>query len=393
MAEGQTIFGVKKNIFALGLVSFFTDVSSEMIQPLVPIFLTQVLGVNRSFVGLIEGVAESTASLLKVFSGWFSDQIKLRKPLLLFGYTISNLIKPWLAFATSGWCVLGIRFIDRAGKGIRTSPRDAMIAESCESCDVGRSFGFHRAADTAGAILGPLLAFILLALCLNNFRVVFLAAVIPGVLAIVVLLLWVQERGSRISRVSREEGLSSISRVSSLSKRFYWFVAVMVLFTLGNSSDAFLILRAQGLGIAIFLIPILWLAFNIIYTVFAYPAGILSDRIGRKKLLLTGFLIYSLVYLGFAFAKTAWHAWLLFAIYGIFYGMTEGVGRAFVSDLVPPASKATAFGIYHGTIGLMALPASIMFGVLWDTFGVVVPFSLGAALSGAAAVLLMLIID
>ena len=376
-------FGIKKNIFFLGLVSFLTDVSSDMVYPLLPVFLTEVLHSSKVFVGLIEGVAESTASLFKVFSGWFSDKIGKRKSIVILGYSLSSISKPLLALVTSGWQVLFIRFGDRVGKGVRTSPRDALIAESSAENRRGTSFGLHRAMDSAGAIIGPLLAFLFLPLLNKNYRHLFLLASIPAFFSVLVLFLWVKETRSRKKEVvilERKKGIK-------FDNKFKIFILIVAIFTLGNSSDAFLFLRAKSLGVNLILIPLLWGFFNLVYTLSSIPAGILSDRIGRKKVILLGFTVYGLAYLGFAFATQALHIWVLFALYGVYYGISDGALRAFVADMVKDEDKrGTAYGFYHGAIGLCALPASLILGFLWQGFGAAVAFSFGSILAIIAGI-------
>jgi MFS family permease len=377
-------FGIKKNIFFLGLVSFLTDISSDMIYPLLPVFLTDVLGSSKVFVGLIEGIAESTASILKIFSGWFSDKIGKRKPVVILGYSLSSISKPLLALVSSAWQVLFIRFADRTGKGIRTSPRDALIAETSDGQRRGASFGLHRAMDSAGAILGPLLAFVLLPLLNKNYRHLFLLASIPAFFSILVLLVWVKEDRLRREKVPLAEKKTHFK----FDAKFKLFVLVVALFTLGNSSDAFLFLRAKNLGVNVVFIPLLWGLFNLVYTLSSTPAGVLSDKIGRRKIILFGFLVYGLSYLGFAFANRSLHVWILFAIYGVYYGLTDGALRAFVADLVKEEDKrGTAYGFYHGAVGFCALPASLILGYLWQTFGAHVAFSFGAVLALLAGVI------
>jgi len=371
-------FGIKKNILFLGLVSFLTDVSSDMVYPLLPVFLTEVLHSSKVFVGLIEGVAESTASLLKIFSGWFSDKIGKRKPIVILGYSLSSISKPLLALVTSGWQILFLRLGDRVGKGVRTSPRDALIAESSAENRRGASFGLHRAMDSAGAIIGPLLAFLLLPLLNENYRHLFLLASIPAFFSVLVLFLWVKEAKSR----KKEGDILERKKGFSFDNKFKLFILVVAIFTLGNSSDAFLFLRAKSLGVNLVFIPLLWGFFNLVYTLSSIPAGILSDRIGRRKIILIGFSVYGLAYLGFAFAKNSLHIWALFALYGIYYGLSDGALRAFVADLVREEDKrGTAYGFYHGAVGLCALPASLILGFLWQSFGATVAFSFGAVLA------------
>lgn len=368
---------IPKNILVLGLVSFLTDASSDMIYPVLPLFLSDVLGSSVLFIGLIEGVAESTASILKIFSGWLSDKLGKRKFLVGLGYGLSSLGKPALSVVTAGWHVLLLRFADRFGKGVRTSPRDALIADSSPEERRGLSYGFHRAMDSAGAVVGPLLAFLFLPLVNENYRILFLIASVPAILAVLILILFVKE-GKRLKEKITRLAKPGLSR---FDPKFKVFILGATIFTLGNSSDAFLFLRAKDLNIDLIYIPILWLVLNLVYALVASPAGALSDRIGRKNLIVSGLLIYTLVYLGFAFATRSIHVWILFGIYGLYYGLANGAMRAYVADLVGEEKRATAFGVYHGAVGLTALPASLIFGWLWQSVGVSVAFGFGAALA------------
>jgi len=386
-SDKNEILSVKKNVFWMGITSLFTDISSEMIYPILPIFLTSYLGVSKAFLGLIEGVAESTASILKIFSGWFSDRFRRRKPPVVWGYSLSALSKPLLALSTSGIHVLFLRFFDRVGKGIRTSPRDALISESTPKEKTGMAFGFHRAMDTLGAVIGPLLAFMILPKLGNNIRPIFLIAFIPAAIAVALLWFFVKEK-----RAEKEDKRSEVKfSFAPFNFRMKFFIFVVFLFTLGNSSNAFLILRAQNTGVAVVLIPILWLVFNAVYSVTAMPAGILSDRIGRKKVIIGGYIIYSMVYFGLAYVNAPALVWLLFALYGVHYGMTDGTERAFISDIAPKEYKATAFGIYHAAVGFALLPASVIMGLLWQSLGATIAFSFGGVLAGVAALLLLFV--
>jgi len=368
----------------LGWVSFFQDVSSEMIYPLLPLFLVNVLGAPTSIVGLIEGIAESTASLLKVFSGWLSDRTGHRKTWAVAGYGLSALVKPMVALARGWPFVLFVRFADRFGKGVRTAPRDALIAASTDQAQRGRAFGFHRAMDTAGAALGPLLASGLLLLYNSNYRPVFAWALVPGLISVAILIIFVRE----VREAEGERREPPRLSLKPFSRTYKLFLLVTVLFTLGNSSDAFLVLRAQNLGVPPAAIPLVWLLFNVVYSLVSTPAGILSDRIGRKRVMVSGYLVFALVYLGFALAGAAWEVWGLFVVYGVYYGVTEGVARAFAADLVPGHLRGTAFGVYHTLTGLALLPASLIAGWLWQSFTPAAPFAFGAVLSSVAAVLL-----
>lgn len=378
-------FRLGRNVLALASVSFLTDVASDMTYPLLPLFLATVLGASATAVGAIEGAAESTAALLKLFSGWLSDRVPRRKPLVLAGYGIASLIRPLIGFAQMASQVLAIRVIDRIGKGIRGAPRDALIADSVDPAIRGRAFGFHRAADHAGAVVGPLLAFALLRWGGLEIRDVFLLTAIPGALAVAMVLFGVREMPREVPAQSQDKS-GKLDLRAPLGRRFWCFLAVLLVFTLGNSTDAFLLLRARDLGIDAALIPILWAVLHVVKALSSTPAGALSDRIGRKPLLVAGWLLYAGVYLALAYAETAWHAWALFAVYGVYFGLTEGVEKALVADLVPADVRGTAFGWYNLAIGVGALPASLIFGLIWDGAGAPVAFGFGAAMALAAAI-------
>ncbi len=371
-----------RNILSLGLVSMFTDLSTEMAYPIIPVFLKEVLNVQPLFIGLVEAIAESTASILKTFSGYISDRLKKRKLFIFLGYSFSALVKPLLAFATQGWHVLMVRFSDRVGKGIRTAPRDALIADSSKHAYYGRTYGFHRALDTLGAMLGPLVAFVILALSQQNYRLLFGLAIVPGIIAVAVILLGVKEIVPETKRILRFS-------FKKLDRRLKIFLFIMIIFTLGNSSDAFLILRARNIGVSATVIPLLWLAFNVSYFIWSYPAGILSDRIGRRKTIFLGFLIFSACYTAFAFNHSSTLIWLIFVIYGLYYGFTEGNLRAYVADLTASEIRATAFGIYHTAVGITLLPANLLMGFLWQRFGFQTALMLGASLSLLSGILLV----
>jgi len=370
-----------RNVVALAVVSFLTDVSSEMTYPLLPVFLQTVLGASATTVGAIEGAAESTAALLKLWSGWLSDRVPRRKPLVLAGYGLASAVRPLVGFAQSVLQVFAVRMSDRVGKGIRTSPRDALIADSVDPSIRGRAFGFHRAADNAGAFVGPLLAFALLRWGHIDLRHVFLWTIVPGALAVAALLFGVREGG----REQKPQAPAGLDLRVPLGKRFWIFLGVLLLFTLGNSTDAFLLLRATNLGVAPVLLPILWALLSLVKSAASTPGGALSDRIGRKPLLIAGWLVYAAVYFGLAQARETWHAWALFAVYGLYFGMTEGVEKALVADLVPADRRGAAFGWYNLALGLGALPASLIFGALWDGKGPATAFGFGAAMALLAA--------
>lgn len=378
-----------RTVIALGAVSLLTDASSEMIYPLLPVFLSSVLGAGPLAIGAIEGAAESVAALLKLASGWWSDRLPRRKPLVVAGYGIASVVRPLTGLATGVGQVLAIRLLDRVGKGIRGAPRDALIADAVEPPHRGRAFGFHRAADHAGAVMGPLAAYALLAWGGFSLRAVFLLAAIPAAAAMVALLFGVRESRREVPAGRRRDGL----RRHGLDRRFWLYLLVLLVFTLGNSTDALLILRATDLGVSATMVPILWAALHVVKSASSTPGGILSDRLGRRPLILAGWVIYAAVYLGFAFATASWHAWALFLGYGLYFGMTEGVEKALVADLVPANIRGAAFGWYNLTIGLAAFPASLLFGGVWQAFGAPTAFVMGAGLSLLAAAGLLLTVD
>lgn len=377
--------GISGNILALGLVSLLTDISSEMIYPLLPLFVTSVLAAGPAFLGMLEGAAESTAALLKLASGIASDGLPRRKPLVLFGYTLSACARPLIAAATSPLAVLLIRLADRLGKGVRTSPRDALIADSVDPSLRGRAYGFHRSMDHAGALIGPLLATLLLATMVRDLRTLFWLAAIPGIAAVLVIVFFVKEP-------ARRDTAGSAIRLVTPRGDLRKFLLILLLFTLGNSSDAFLLLRAGTLGVTPAKIPLLWAFFHLSKMLTATPFGALSDRLGRRKLIIAGWLVYALAYLGFAVATTEWQIWALFAFYGLFYGLTEGVEKALLADLAPATERGSAFGWYNCAIGAGALPASLVFGFVWQQISPQAAFGMGAGLALVSAVLLVLIV-
>lgn len=385
-----------RNVWVMSATSLLNDISSEMLLNLIPFFLANILGVRTAVIGLIEGIAETTASLLKIYFGALSDRFGKRKPFAVVGYALSALTKPLLYFASAWGWVLGVRVADRIGKGIRTAPRDALIADSIDDKQRGLAFGLHRAADTLGAFLGlGIAAFIVWRtqaqaslLTLDTFKLVVLVSIIPGVLGVLVLALGASEvtgtgAGVEMKRLSLQE----------MDPRFRYFLFVLVLFTLGNSSDAFILLRGQERGLSILQVMGMSLTFNAIYTVFAGPLGAWSDQVGRRRLMLGGWLAYGLVYLGFAFSRSGWQVWALFALYGLYYAATEGAARALVADLVPSAQRGGAYGLYNAAIGITVLPASLIAGLLWQGlgawtgFGPSAPFFFGALLALLAGLL------
>ena len=379
--------GISKNVYSISLNSLFTDVSREMIYPLLPLFLTSVLGAGTAFVGLVEGVAESTSSVLNLVSGWLSDRIRTRKTLMLWGYGLSAVTRPLIALATAGWQILIVRFVEKVGKGIRVPPRDALIAESCSAEHRGKAFGIHRSLDNIGSILGPLLAFLLLAHLNNDYRSVFWIASIPAFLALGILSFLVTE-DPRPEMPAQERRTGPDFRLARFSRPFRLFLAATLVFELADSSNAFLLLRVKDMGLSLEWIPIIYLFSNIFRTVGSLPGGTLSDRFGRRKLLMIGWVGYGLTYFGFGFGRSPFQAWLLFGVYGLFYGVTEAVKKALVADLVPQELRGSAYGIHTFTSNLAKLPASLILGAVWQVWGAIPAFSIGAVLAVAAAGLL-----
>jgi MFS family permease len=395
MNTKQSLKKLPLNVWIVTATSFLTDISSEMIVYLVPLFLRNVLGASTVIIGLIDGVAETTASLLKIYSGALSDKLGQRKWLTVLGYGISTVAKPFLYIANAWGWVLGVRFADRVGKGIRTAPRDALVADSIEPSQRGLAFGFHRAGDTLGAFVGLGLAALIVwltqsqaeFLTRSTFQIVILASIIPAVLAVVVLALGAREVGK-----TKPASVPALS-LKGFDSRFKVFLVIVVLFTLGNSSDAFIVLRGQERGLNVLQVMLMVMSFNFVYALLAGPLGALSDKIGRRRLILFGWLAYGLVYLGFALSKTGWQVWLLFTLYGIYYAATEGVAKALIADIVPESQRGTAYGLFAAAVGLTALPASLIAGLLWQGigawtgFGASAPFAFGAVMSLLAGVL------
>jgi len=394
-AEKKPFLGLSKNVRSLGWVSFFNDISSEMIYPLLPLFLNTVLGAGVVFIGLIEGIAESVSSFLKLFSGWVSDRFRKRKGLILFGYIVASITRPFIGIATSAYHVLFLRFFDRVGKGVRSSPRDALLSQSCGEEERGKAFGFQRAMDHAGAMTGPLIASLLMALLTKDLRGIFVLAFIPALAC-----LWILWRGVTDPPPDKKTNHDESKPFSppqlhwkGWDKRFKYFLLIITLFTLGNSSDAFLLLRAQDLGLNVVTIPILWFVFHLSKTAFSVPGGALSDRIGRRKVMILSWIVYGLVYLGFAFASEGYQVWVLFIIYGLFYGLSEGTEKAWVADLVEESKRGTAYGAYHFCIGIAALPASLLMGLIWKAIGVQWAFTFGAVMALIAALLTIVFME
>lgn len=382
----KKIFGINRVILIIGLVSLFTDLSSSMIVPILPIYLTTVLHIPLTSIGIIEGIAESTASILKLFSGWITDRFGKHKLLMLIGYGLSNLTKPFFAISGSWSQVLLIRFSDRFGKGIRTSPRDALLADATTKEDRGKSFGFRRALDALGAALGPLVAFGILAIYAGNYQLVFLLSVIPGAISLLLIIFFLKEKES-ISSIKRS--LPKI-KFKQMNRRFLAFSFISTLFAVGNFSDAFLALRAQDAGMIIALIPLAFFTLNLSSSIFSMPVGILSDRIGRRPVLISGFFIFAIIYLGFGIASSVTWIWVLFILYGLYYAFTDGIQKAYIADIVPEGQRGTAMGTFNALTGMAALPASIIAGYLWQSFGPEVAFGVSSGIAILAAVLMLI---
>lgn len=378
--------GIGANIIILGLVSLFTDLGSQMVFPLIPLFLDGVLGASKTVIGLIEGSAETAASLLKVFSGYWSDKIKRRKPFVLAGYGLSSLSKPLFAFAYTWQAVFGIRIVERVGKGIRSAPRDSIIAESCADDVRGKAYGIHRAMDGMGSILGAVLALIILSSL--GFRNVFLLAAIPSLIA-VLLIIFVKEEKKKTLQPLPDTTKSIRISFKALTPQLKYFTIVATVFALGNFGYAFLMLRAVDIGLSYHIVILLYITFYLIYTIFTIPAGMISDKIGRKPVIGIGYVLFGLTSLGLVFVSSLFQIVWLFVLYGVFYAMIDGVQRAFVVDLSPPDLKATALGTFHTATGLAALPAGVIAGLLWDTVGLETTFAYGFVLSIVAAASLL----
>ncbi|HQN68232.1 MAG TPA: MFS transporter [Anaerolineaceae bacterium] len=394
-SENKIKKNLPPNLWAVSITSFLMDISSEMVINILPLFLSSVLGVKTNIIGIIEGIAEATASILKVFSGWLSDKMRSRKWLAVLGYGLSAIVKPLFYFANSWSAVAAIRWGDRVGKGIRTAPRDALVADTVKPEQRGLAFGLHRAADTAGAMLGILIAILVvwrvqatgIGLQENTFRTIVLISIIPAVLAVLALIFGTHE--------VKVEGVRQAPKISfkGLGKNFLVFMLIVGIFDLGNSSDAFLVLRAQERGMSVLNILIMLAVFNLVYALVSTPAGGLSDRIGRRKVIIGGWIIYALIYLGFALAKNVTHVFLLYVAYGVYYGMAYGTAKAMIGDLVPEEMRGTAFGTYNAVLGILDFPASMIAGFLWSGvgkwagFGASAPFYFGAIMATLAILL------
>jgi len=371
--------GVERNVVTLGWVAFFGGLAQDMIQPILPLFYSTVLGLNKEFIGLIEGSLTTVVSLAKIGAGYLSDLLGMRKPIVFVGYGLSALGRFGLGFVGSGASALGLRLSDGLGKGLKDAPRDALVASSAGSRKLGLAFGIQRMLDTLGSVVGPLVTFLLLRVWVSHpdkYRLLFITAGIVAAVPLVIIGFFVRERSASVKK-------QAVS-LQVLKGPFAWFLAVMLLFTLGNSSDAFIILRAQGVGVSVILIPVVYAFFNLVSASTAIPAGKLADRIGRRRMGGYGWGVYALAYAGFAFANAPWMIWALYGFYGLFYSLTEGSAKAMVAELVPDESRGAAYGLYSASTGLMALPASLIAGALWNRVSPGAPFAFGAALAALA---------
>jgi MFS family permease len=390
-----------RNVWAVSFTSFFMDISSEMVLNLLPLFMANVLNVGTAVIGVIEGFAEATASLLKLFSGWLSDKLQGRKWLAVLGYGLSAISKPFFIMDNI-WVIAAARWFDRVGKGVRTSPRDALVADSIDEKQRGMAFGFHRAADTAGAMLGILIALIVIwvmhldfgtsisTVSDKTFHTIVYISLVPAVLAVLSLII-----GARDTLVKTQRAMPKFA-LKSLGREFLIFIGIVSIFTLGNSSDAFIILRAQDTGLNLIGITSMLVVFNLVYSLISTPAGILSDRIGRKRLIIGGWLVYGVIYTGFALSSQPWHVFVLYVLYGVYYGMAYGTSLALIADIVPENMRGTAYGTYNGIVGILSFPASVIAGTLWQGigswkgFGAPAPFFFGGGMAILAAILLLL---
>ncbi|NUN66988.1 MFS transporter (plasmid) [Pseudanabaena biceps] len=372
--------GIFNNIFFIGLLSFFGGISQDIFVPILPLYLSDILGMDKSFIGLTEGIVTSSASIFKIVSGFLTDKLKSKKSIIFVGYFLSLISRPLLAVISSSFGVLALRLIDGIGKGLKDAPKDALIADSTLNTNRGKSFGVARALDTMGSVIGPLILFGLLFLFQTldkKYEYIFFISALPLVLTLLVIVFKVKETPAIKDTNKSSESIASVK----LPTNFYILLGIMCLFSIGNSSDAFLILRAQNVGVELLAIPLVYALFNFFYATASIPLGSLSDRIGREKVIILGWIAYALAYLGFGFANAAYQIWLLFAFYGIYYATTEGVAKALIADLVDSSHRGRAYGLYNSVIGLMALPSSLIAGFLWDKVNSGAPFLFGACIA------------
>lgn len=390
--EEKKIFRMNETVFYTGLTSFLSDTATKMIYPILPVFLTTVLGASVTSVSIIEGFAESTASVLKAVSGWWSDKIGKNKPFMIFGYLMTAIVTPLFGFVTGWYQVLFMRFVERLGKGIRTAPRDSIIAAAGGKKSNGKNFGFHKAMDNSGAIVGPFLAWLIMMLAarkhgtptLGDYKLIFVLAAIPAVLGVITICVFIKEK-----KAERKESNDKI-KFKDFDKRFYSFLIIAFIFSLGNSTDTLLLLRAQDVGFLAATVPLLYLVFNASSVILAVPIGMISDKLGRERIIILGYVLYSIVYFGFAFVGGKAIVILLFMLYGLYSASTDGIQKALVADIIGKKNRGTGLGLYNAVIGITLLPASIIGGALWNQFGHAAPFIFGAVLAFAAAILLII---
>lgn len=378
----KKIFGLERNVFFTGLTSFFTDTSTKMVYSVMPLFLLSI-GASKTSISMIEGIAESTASLFKAFSGYWSDKIGKNKPFMIIGYGMTAIMTPLYALVRFPFEVLIYRFLERVGKGLRAAPRDSLVSGSVPKQEAGRSFGFHKAMDNSGAIFGPLAALVLLYFFPQNFKVIFLFATIPALLGVATIVLFIKE-----AKGDKKEARPSF-HLRQLPKKFYFFLAIVFVFTLGNSADALLLVKTAETGIAKTYVPFVYMLFNMVSVLFAVPIGKLSDRIGRETLIILGFLVYAVVYFFFGKCNHIYVFMGLFVLYGLYSALTDSSQKAMVSDLVSKELKGTGYGIYHSVLGITLLPASLIAGLLYDKVNSNAPFYFGASMAFIAALLMM----
>lgn len=377
------ILGIEKNVFFIGLTSFLTDTTTKMIYAVMPLFLMS-LGATKTELSLIEGIAESTASIIKALSGWWSDKIRKNKPFMIIGYAFTAILSPLFSVAASPFQVLAIRFTERIGKGIRTAPRDSLIAGSSEHSTKGRSFGFHKAMDNSGALLGPLMATVILWAFPGRYRLIFLVAAVPALIGLVSMVYFVKEVSHR-----KLKPMGKLS-LKDFSKKYYLFLGIVFIFTLGNSTDALLLVKASDIGFEAVYIPLIYMIFNAVSVIFAVPAGILSDKIGRERLIIVGYLLYAIVYFGFGLTQSKTAVIMLFALYGLYSASTDGIQKALVSDLIPNDKRGTGLGIYNSLVGMTLFPASVIAGILYDRVNNSAPFYYGSFMAIIAAIMMMI---
>lgn len=381
--KDKKVLGVERNIFFTGITSFLTDTTTKMIYSIMPLFLMSI-GASKTEVSLIEGIAESTSSVLKAVSGWWSDKIGKNKPFMIIGYGFTAILSPLFSIVASPLQVLVIRFSERVGKGIRTAPRDSLVAGSSSDSEKGKNFGFHKAMDNSGAIVGPLFAFIILSVFPSDYRKVFIFSALPGILGLITIIFFVKEAKKS------KDALPKKITFKDFSYKYYMFLGIAFVFTLGNSTDALLLVKANDIGIKALFIPIVYLIFNSVSVIFAIPMGILSDKFGRERLIIFGYLLYSMIYFGFGRITNKILVISLFVLYGLYSAATDGVQKALVSDLIDKNKKGTGLGIYNSLIGITLLPASLIAGVLYDKVNNSAPFYLGSAIALIAAILMLL---